>query len=186
MPRKSRQTPAEPQYPIKITPHQREALISCTRLRGRIKDRLKAAPEGPQIIEFTSKELDHMLDELGQASVVAPSPYRKRVVAVHRKVFDILDEVQLEKLGIETPKKRRRPSKQSDLLFQFRITLLDIEPPIWRRIQLQDCTLGELHEHIQGAMGWRNCHLHQFIVEGEQYGPPSPHDFALGPEMIDE
>ena len=91
-------------YPIKITPHQREALISCTRLKGKIKDRLKDAPEGPQVIEFSKKELDHMHDELGQAAVFAPSPYKKRVVAVQKKVTDILDELQLEAFGIERPK----------------------------------------------------------------------------------
>jgi hypothetical protein len=30
---------------------------------------------------------------------------------------------------------------------------LDIKSAIWRRIQVRDCTLGSLHEHIQIAMG---------------------------------
>ena len=29
----------------------------------------------------------------------------------------------------------------SERLYQFRVTLRDIEPPIWRRIQVRDCTL---------------------------------------------
>lgn len=58
------------------------------------------------------------------------------------------------------------------LLYQFKITLLRIEPPIWRRIQVKDCTLDKLHEHIQTAMGWTNSHLHQFKVGGETYGNP--------------
>ena len=41
-------------------------------------------------------------------------------------------------------------------LYQFKITLLDIHPAIWRRIQVKDCTLDRLHEHIQTAMGWTN------------------------------
>jgi hypothetical protein len=45
-----------------------------------------------------------MHDELGQAAVFAPSPYKKRVVAVQKKVTDILDELQLEAFGIERPK----------------------------------------------------------------------------------
>jgi len=40
--------------------HQREALISCTRLKGKFKDRLKDAPEGTQVIGFSKKELDHI------------------------------------------------------------------------------------------------------------------------------
>ena len=184
MPRKSQRIDAA--YPIKITPHQREALISCTQLKAAIKRRLKEADDGPQIIEFSKKELDHMDDELGQAAVYVPSPYKKRIVAVQKKVADILDELQLESFGIERPKKRRRPASKSDILLQFKITLLDIKPAIWRRIQVQDCTLGDLHEYIQTAMGWWNYHLHQFTIDGERYGPPSPDDFDFGLEVIDE
>lgn len=58
------------------------------------------------------------------------------------------------------------------MLYQFKITLLGIEPSIWRRIQVQDCTLDKLHEHIQTVMGWTNSHLHQFNIEGRRYGDP--------------
>lgn len=54
-------------------------------------------------------------------------------------------------------------------IFQFRITLMEITPPIWRRIQVRDCTLERFHEHIQLAFGWETYHLHQFEVHGERY-----------------
>jgi hypothetical protein len=57
-------------------------------------------------------------------------------------------------------------------VFQFKITLKEIKPPIWRRIQVKDCTLDKLHEHIQTAMGWMNSHLHQFEIGGIRYGDP--------------
>src|ERR687898_544427 len=50
------------------------------------------------------------------------------------------------------------------LFYQFKVTLLDTKPPIWRRIQVADCTLDKLHEHIQTAMGWTNSHLHHFRI----------------------
>ncbi|MFI4957103.1 MAG: plasmid pRiA4b ORF-3 family protein [Gammaproteobacteria bacterium] len=58
---------------------------------------------------------------------------------------------------------------------QFKITLQDIQPPIWRCIQLSDlCTFWDLHVAIQDAMGWTDTHLHHFIVNnpidnGKQY-----------------
>lgn len=58
-------------------------------------------------------------------------------------------------------------------VFQFTITLKDIEPPIWRTIQVQDQTLASLHQDIQNAMGWEDCHLHQFTIRDEDYGDPS-------------
>ena len=60
----------------------------------------------------------------------------------------------------------------SERLYQFKITLLESTPPIWRRIQVKNCTLDKFHERIQTAMGWTNSHLHQFEINGERYGDP--------------
>ena len=70
---------------------------------------------------------------------------------------------------------KSKPSQApvSQRVYQFKITLKGIKPPIWRRIQTKDCTLDQLHEHIQTAMGWTNSHLHQFEIEGEPYGDPT-------------
>src|SRR4051812_24393737 len=69
------------------------------------------------------------------------------------------------------PAKARR-SIPTDNIFQFKITLLGSKPPIWRRIQVKDCTLDKLHEHIQTAMGWTNSHLHHFRVDESLYSDP--------------
>jgi hypothetical protein len=48
-------------------------------------------------------------------------------------------------------------------IYQFKITLLNTKPPIWRRIQvLENYSFWELHVAIQDAMGWYDCHLHVF------------------------
>ena len=60
----------------------------------------------------------------------------------------------------------------AERVYQFKITLKGIKPPIWRRIQTKDCTLDKLHEHIQTAMGWTNSHLHQFKIGGVRHGDP--------------
>ncbi|QDU26351.1 Plasmid pRiA4b ORF-3-like protein [Anatilimnocola aggregata] len=57
-------------------------------------------------------------------------------------------------------------------VYQFKITLRGIKPAIWRRIQVENCTLERLHEHIQMAMGWTNSHLHQFEIAGRYCGDP--------------
>jgi hypothetical protein len=57
-------------------------------------------------------------------------------------------------------------------VYQFKITLMDSKPPIWRRIQVKDCTLDKLHEHIQTAMGWTNSHLNMFEIDDLIYGDP--------------
>jgi hypothetical protein len=163
-------TPKSAKFPIKITPHQRASLKYCTRLKAAIKRKLELAENGTQIIEFTKKELDQLDEEISQAVVYARSPHKQRLVAVQKKVDDILNELELEDFGIKRPKQRRQP--KDGVLIQLKISLLDITPTIWRRIQVKDCTLDDLHEHIQTAMGWTNSHLHQFEIKGRRYGNP--------------
>jgi hypothetical protein len=55
------------------------------------------------------------------------------------------------------------PKKQ---IYQFKITLKDIKPAIWRRIQVPSTyTFWDLHVAIQDAMGWLDCHLHEFRIK---------------------
>jgi len=50
--------------------------------------------------------------------------------------------------------------------YRVRVELLDIEPVIWRRLQIPAAlSLAGLHKALQIAMGWENCHMHQFIAE---------------------
>ena len=74
------------------------------------------------------------------------------------------------------------------MIYQLKISLDGAKPPIWRRILVPPSIhLGQLHDLIQIAMGWGNCHLHQFIVGNIFYGVPA-NDFgdAFGLEMRDE
>lgn len=70
------------------------------------------------------------------------------------------------------PSAKKTTTKKAQQVYQFKITLLDLKPPIWRRIEVPDGTLDELHAHIQTAMGWTNSHLHQFEIEERRYGVP--------------
>jgi hypothetical protein len=46
------------------------------------------------------------------------------------------------------------------VVYQFKVTLKDIRPPIWRRFQVtNDITLHRLHLVLQAVMGWQNYHL---------------------------
>src|SRR5581483_12088807 len=73
-------------------------------------------------------------------------------------------------------------------LYQLKITLSGCRPPVWRRVVVRsDITLARLHEAIQLVMGWRNCHLHQFMSGSgflrTFYGVPNP---DCGAEVQDE
>jgi len=72
-------------------------------------------------------------------------------------------------------------------LYQLKITLRDCKPPIWRRIVVRaDMKLDRLHRVIQTAMGWSDCHLHQFVAGRVFYGIPDPEFDDLSDEMLNE
>jgi len=66
------------------------------------------------------------------------------------------------------PRGTRAPAPS--VVYQFKITLVDMSPSIWRRIQTADCTLHTLHHHIQAVMDWSNTHLHHFVIGKRLYG----------------
>ncbi|MGH7222573.1 MAG: IS1096 element passenger TnpR family protein, partial [Gemmataceae bacterium] len=39
-------------------------------------------------------------------------------------------------------------TKEAGGVYQLKITLRDIKPPVWRRVQVKDCTLGQLNDII--------------------------------------
>lgn len=56
-------------------------------------------------------------------------------------------------------------------VYQLKATILDTKPPVWRRLLVaDDTTLAGLHEVLQAAFGWWNCHLHEFEIDGVRYG----------------
>jgi len=70
----------------------------------------------------------------------------------------------------------KKPSFQ---IYQIKVTLDNIHPPIWRRIQVPgNITLGKLHDILQNVMGWQNYHLHQFTIHEQIYGDPADDEFG--------
>jgi len=81
-----------------------------------------------------------------------------------------------------TPK-RRIVAPREDAVYVVKITLEEVEPPVWRRVQVPgSITLERLDMVIQKAMGWHNSHLHEFEVGGRRYGQPVPDEPEYGVE----
>jgi hypothetical protein len=75
-------------------------------------------------------------------------------------------------------------TKQLKSIYQIKIALIGVKPPIWRTVLVPDnLKLGAFHNVIQVAMGWTDSHLHQFIANRVFYGIPDD-DYEL--EMEDE
>src|SRR3989304_7950508 len=60
------------------------------------------------------------------------------------------------------------------MLYEIKVQLKNIEPPIWRTIQVSSRTsLLRFHRILQRVMGWKNYHLYLFEVDGKRYSEPS-------------
>ncbi len=50
-------------------------------------------------------------------------------------------------------------------VFQLKVSLRDLKPPVWRRLLLLDtATFADLHAAIQDTFGWAGYHLHDFTI----------------------
>ena len=55
--------------------------------------------------------------------------------------------------------------------YELSVKLLEIEPPIWRRLAVPGTvSLAKLHLILQRVMGWGNYHIYLFNVGRLQYG----------------
>ncbi len=74
---------------------------------------------------------------------------------------------------------RSRPES----VYQLKLTLRNVRPPIWRRLQVSNLiSLHDLHIIIQVAMGWDGYHLHCFSRGCEELSSESEDAFEADPK----
>ena len=65
----------------------------------------------------------------------------------------------------------RAPPPAFGDVFELRVTLRHVEPAVWRSLRVPaDVPLSVVHEVLQAAFGWKNCHLHDFRVGDIRFG----------------
>ncbi len=138
----------------------------------------------------------HELTVIGEAAARLPSDFRARHPQVPwPKIVAFRNLVVHEYFGLDWPivwdtatklvpelrqqiagvvsSEMGNPSKSAGGIWQLKITLDEIKPPIWRRLKVSGNTdLRQLHGILQRAMGWTNSHLHLFRVGEKLYGEP--------------
>jgi len=78
---------------------------------------------------------------------------------------------------------------KKQLIYQFKVTLAEISPPIWRRIQVPaKYSFWDLHVALQDAMGWFDYHLHAFYLpksgNGQQVEIGIPDDEIMDDQVL--
>lgn len=167
-------------FEVSLTENQRKSLVAWCNLPNRLKNKFESAEAGKMIVTVTRKELDEIFNRIGEYAQYSPPVDRKRLGTLQAQIAELFAQERVESLAAHNQKKASRSHKTgaptkpkpTKTVYQFRITLLDTAPVIWRRIQVPDCTLNILHYHIQAVMGWENSHLHHFDINGKRHGLP--------------
>ena len=150
--------------PFPLDRSERAILAGLTALPEQLRKRLAG-----RALKFPPVDVISMVRAAVADSLLAtePAQQRRTLDAARKLLYYIHSDLLTPAWQAEA--RRRKPTT---LLYQLKVTLVGIRPAIWRRIQVRDCTLDRLHEHIQMTMGWTNSHLHHFEADGQMYGDP--------------
>jgi hypothetical protein len=143
---------------------QRRTALKYAELPAHLANALAGQGTEQAAKPFTLDELDELLDRLEMAAYRAKGNEKQKVLRIVQKVAALL--------GSEISPSRRsthRTSERASTVFQIKMILKGIDPPIWRRIHTPDGTLEELHEIIQVTMGWEGEHPYRFTIGGVDY-----------------
>ena len=155
---------------------ERAVLMTTPTVDEKIQKKLAA--KNPKL---TIGEVGGLLMAVAEAMLDAP-PMQGFALIMTAKQPHELPGVRGGRWGRWSPPQRKgHPPRSTDSGSH----LADIEPGIWRLVEVPDSSLSELHDVIQVAMGWQNCHMHQFILNGKYYGQATSGDLDLEAEDED-
>lgn len=106
----------------------------------------------------TDRDLRRAIDELTALGALAE---------------DEVGRIRLTPLADWAMRRRFGEVASGDQVAQIKVTLRDLEAPVWRRLLVPaTIRLDRLDRVVQAAMGWTNSHLHMFTHHTGRYGVP--------------
>lgn len=129
-----------------------------------VKDESKPGRSGDESGALAQRtDLDRLLESLGDSPIAGNL----------RKMLNAAEKPSARSGAGKKSKKKApaRPTVKPAAVYQLKVTLDGIRPPIWRRLLVRDdATLHDLHAAIQHSFGWENDHLHSFDMGGRRLG----------------
>ncbi len=148
---------------LKLSDGQCRTILKYVELPAHLSERFAATHNVEQRTQFTLDELDELLDDLEASVYRAKGSKSRRSYGSLRRCPNSSQHYDPDEMSEE------QLPRNTDTVFQIKVTLMGIVPSIWRRIQTQDCTLVELHDLLQVTMGWEFEHLYRFIIGDVKY-----------------
>lgn len=105
-----------------------------------------------------SRDPDHDHSDLIEMLRTLPAEGQRMLAEAPDEAPLIFDPVLAQRLS-------ELPMRYSVKRLVLHVELSDIDPPIWRRIEVENTlSFADLHVILQEAMGWQDCHLYEFVV----------------------
>jgi hypothetical protein len=143
--------------------------LGLLRLYGLVYKGMEATDRGRGKVAVVPVELRPELESAARGKREG-EPAPPMLEPAFRKQSGLWETLELENKLCGTT----RPNRDA---YQYRITLKDIEPPVWRRILVPGWySFWDLHVAIQDVMGWLDYHLHEFHLSD----PLSGREVILG------
>jgi Plasmid pRiA4b ORF-3-like protein len=179
--------------PLAISLKERDIILKNVLLDKNLHDRIhNAIPQGTHIApEFTLEEIELLTDQVAAAANHAKD---KKIEKTLDKLYnnlatmgELIDIIKVRWDKLEHEKQQKAVIKTlPNSVYQLHISLNDIEPVIWRRIQvLGRVSLYKLNRIIQESMGWTNSHLNLFKINDVEYEVKYS-NIEENPEALDE
>jgi hypothetical protein len=167
-----------PDKALRSTGFQREAVMTCDRGDFKtawtaFKQAQRLTPDNPSLSHL---EVLMLLSEGRAAEARARVEFWAAKLARdpdydHSALIDLL--YQMLEANQTDERLAALPEDYPERRLVLHVELEGISPPIWRRLEVENClTFAELHIILQAAMGWENDHLHEFTVGDYRIGPP--------------
>ncbi len=105
-----------------------------------------------------------ILNRLHEKGLISDPKSKAKSIVLSDKAVKMSEQLFKKHFGKEKPD--NVVNLKSNKIYQFKITLSDITPVIWRLIQVPErYSFWYLHVAIQDAMGWEDYHLHEFNIK---------------------
>jgi len=172
-------------YSVKLAATQCQTILACEQISQGFKKLVSDAIDRKNTLNLTQIQLEDLEEQLFNAYHDPPENITlTRIESLVAKISNLINELNDDELDGATT---RQPfKKESNQVLQFKVRLKGSKPRIWRRFQMANGTLGDLHMVLQLVIGWENCHLHQYEIDGIIYQPGSFMDIGFGVPVKDE
>ncbi len=128
---------------------------------------------------YVTSEIVDMDDDYDTSELANTQSVLRVVIKSFDTVINHKPIMQIVKSEMDTTDTKQSNSAAKSV-YQIRISIDNIQPPIWRRILVKDnITLDEFHEIIQITMGWEDYHLYNFRINNQHYSIPTDNFFEI-------